>query len=122
MSTAGETKGNDMHHIQVIVSQCSFHNGQWSLCGDPIQRSKHGSPREALETALVDAIPGQLVIIRPSFNETLDGIELFREWRSFDGQNFTEIRWHFRVGESSSLECKDGEIKLPEIPVEVKDA
>lgn len=98
----------------------------------PVKQSKHSSsgwtadllqrfsleikdPIAAKDLALGQRQKGYCVILRPKFNEAHLGDLGFREWRSFDGELFSEIHWPAK-GPTSSQARLDNEIILP-IPV-----
>lgn len=105
-----ETGHASKRYIEVIVSPCRWDGESFRLCGDRIHESKHVSPKEALALALSLRGERRSVIIRPSFNEVIDGVPGYREWRSFDGSLFKEVRFGKNA---TSKEVDDGDIVLP---------
>jgi hypothetical protein len=104
-------------YIEVIVSDCSWNDYQsWLRGSDPL-RTHYDSHENAKAFALSQRGEGKSVIIRPSFNEKHLGDRLsfsFREWRSINGELFSEI--HFSRDQTSSQVRLDTEIILPSIP------
>lgn len=102
-------------YIEVIVSPCRWNGSRFALCGNRVHESKHTTPSEALALAMSLRGENLSVIIRPSFIETdAEGVESYREWRSFNGSNFKEIRFYCggaRIPDSK--EVTDDEVALP---------
>ncbi len=76
--------------VQVHVTKC-----------DPEGTQTYGGPQFnhnfSMQTAqfVGDALreAGMCVIIRPLYNEQNNVGRFFREWRSFNGEPFKEVRW-----------------------------
>ena len=82
--------------LTVLVSDWDKKTKRLSVSSDINGRFHFKDPLGALEKALRHRGEGKCVIIRPSWNEKdpSDGRNFFREWRSFDGELFSETRWY----------------------------
>lgn len=75
-------------NYEVIVSAVG------DLVPGKIHTKKYESPDEAVTMAKKHAMPGVLVVIRPSFNEIDgNGKTYFREWKSINGKTFRSVSW-----------------------------
>lgn len=83
--------------VQVIVVKCSKgENGysSYSSYGDRLIDKEFATQEAAMifgEPLRGDKL---CIIVRPKYNERDDKGEFFREWRSFDGKDFKEVRWN----------------------------
>lgn len=85
--------------VVVIVSKCIWDSraGSWRAW-DRVSESRYSSLEEAMQQGEANACEGLSVIVRPTYNEfdpLPDGSKnkFFREWRSFDGKSFEEVRF-----------------------------
>jgi hypothetical protein len=110
--------------IAVLVADWEASTQRLSVF-DQDERTRWEDPLGALFSALKSRAVGKAVIIRPSFNEVDEHGSFFREWRSFDGEMFYEIRWYMKDLSGISLRHEppvktlfsdDRDIVLPNIP------
>lgn len=83
--------------IQLIVVKCQKtpNDESFSSYGDRIVDERFTSLVIANSLGEMAKREGWRVIIRPNYNEEdIDG-PFFREWRSFNGEPFNEVRWRF---------------------------
>lgn len=88
--------------VEVIAGSCRFNKEQntWMFILETF-RETFGNLAIACFEAVELKQKGHCVIVRPRYNETedveIDGVVVakpfFREWRSFDAQPFTEVRF-----------------------------
>jgi hypothetical protein len=78
--------------VSVIVVLCSADNN--SIFGSRLIDTAFDTLSWAQDQAEDLKGTGVCVIIRPNYNERYDdGKQFFREWRSFNGEDFKECRW-----------------------------
>lgn len=77
--------------ITVIVSR--FTNNR--IYGPRLLDVKTQSLDDAFAIGKDKTADGMSVIVRPNYNETDSKGRFFREWRSFNGEPFKEVRWEF---------------------------
>lgn len=83
----------DMNMSKVSVIHCSS-NVAGTIVFEQLQKLDFENLVEATIAAVRLAKHGFAIIIRPNYNETDDaGNRFFREWRSFNGAPFKEIRF-----------------------------
>jgi hypothetical protein len=80
--------------VQVIISECAFIGDDWRVLKRKEEKSFHNYIA-AKKYADKKTAKGLSVIIRPIYNEKDSKGEFFREWRSFNGEAFTEVKWRF---------------------------
>lgn len=67
-------------------------------------------------------LESECVILRPNFNETdIDNNKLFREWRSYNGSFFKEIRCFYTNSSSYDLVYEVCVPALPDVPFNTFD-
>jgi len=86
-----------MKDVSLIVSHVSWDNlaNSWRLTlAETIFRENFFSVEDARKAG--EGFRGERisVLIRPNYNEENDTEEFFREWRSFNGEDFAEVRWN----------------------------
>lgn len=116
-----------MSVIAVLVANWNKKDERLTVSDLAEGRIRFSDPLGALAYALAQRTNGKAVIIRPSFNETDEHGSFFREWRSFDGGKFAEIRWYMHDLHGNSLieepavtkVCADTDIIIPNIPAPV---
>lgn len=80
--------------VSVIVSTCVFVETTKSWCvGKRILERTFSDLSEARKLGETLVAPGMSVTVRPNSNETDADGKFFREWRSFDGMRFQEVRF-----------------------------
>lgn len=85
-------------NVAVIVVKCTPNNGESrSTYGDRLVDKAFGSVPDAINFVERERHQrqGNCVIIRPNYNEEDSRGRYFREWRSFNGEQFRECRWEF---------------------------
>lgn len=84
----------DKSKVTVIVTQCSgsHEKGDLTAWGERDETS-HFNCIAAMEFAETERAKGICVIVRPNYNEKNAQGEFFREWRSFHGEAFKEVRF-----------------------------
>lgn len=75
--------------VSVIVSKCAGNR----IYGDRIVDKSFTTIDEAKSFADQFRDDGKSVIVRPCYNEHDSEGRYFREWRSFNGETFREIRF-----------------------------
>ncbi len=82
-------------NVQVIVTLCCAGEGGYRIYGERLHDDTFASLEAARLWGESAKDQGLSVLIRPNFNERDEtGARFFREWRSFDGRPFQEIRWN----------------------------
>ncbi len=77
--------------VVVIVSRCNTLGTQaW---GGQLWHVSYPTLLAAIRIAASKRAPGMAVTIRPNYNEQDRKGKFFREWRSFNGEDFKECRW-----------------------------
>lgn len=85
-----------MNTTTVIVSACrKKRDGVYLVYGD-CKRETFLNLAAARSNGEAKKAMGLSVIVRPNYNEFDAEGKFFREWRSFDGAAFEEVRW--RIG------------------------
>lgn len=81
---------------EVIKSHCSWNEKEYSwVAYQEITRDVYSDIFKACLAAGKECSKGISVIVRPAYNETDEqDKQYFREWRSFDGGEFNEVRWY----------------------------
>jgi len=81
-----------MGAIEVILVKCagSSHENYRSV-GERLFTEYHFSLEAARSAGEAERKKGYCVIIRPIYNEKDEQGVFFREWRSFDGEEFKEV-------------------------------
>ena len=87
-----------MKNVTVIVSQCvkGTAENEGRIFGDRLVTYTFYSVEEALLEGKFQSADGRCVIVRPTYNEEDDKGHFYREFRSFNGEAFKEIR--FSIG------------------------
>ena len=85
------------HNVKVIFSKCIW-NGKansWQTWGEWI--GEHDLKTLTAARRLGDSliVKGLSVIVRPTYNEKDVQGRFYREWRSFSGEPFKEVRFSF---------------------------
>jgi hypothetical protein len=78
-----------MQTVSVISSQCVRDR----VFGDRLRDATFRNVESANDFARELLEPGVSVIVRPNYNEHDHNGRFFREWRSFNGEPFREVRW-----------------------------
>ncbi len=76
--------------IVVIVSKCVKDR----IYGESLIDT-YATLEEARRVGESKRADGMSVVVRPSFNEEDDNGRFFREWRSFNGEEFREVRFSY---------------------------
>jgi hypothetical protein len=79
----------DNRTVQVIVSRCVGDR----IYGDRLVDQTFSSLTQAKLLGAANKAEGKSVIVRPNYNEEDEKGRFFREWRSFNGESFKEVRW-----------------------------
>lgn len=83
-----------METISVIVRKCTPEGDR--VYGDFVCNSFDADDLDrAIDIAKENSNEGFSVIIRPNFNEEDEKGRFFREWRSFNGSLFKEVRFQY---------------------------
>ena len=103
------------HGIEVLVSTCEP-NGDRII--QRLSETNCTLPLTAKRLALSERAQGRAVTIRPTFNERDPETResFYREWRSFNGGPFTEIRWIKDALRAKRRQVQDHEIDVPSTP------
>lgn len=84
--------------IEVITGVCEVdHTGKY-ICRGAISRTRgtYTSAERALAHNAHCRAVSVYVVVRPMYNEVdVEGKRFFREWRSFEGGDWSEARWYF---------------------------
>ena len=78
--------------VQVIINKC-FWNYGWRIDGDRLFDEVFSTFAEAWVVGTKQVAEKMNVIVRPNYNEHDERGTYFREWRSFNGENFKEVRF-----------------------------
>lgn len=78
-------------YVSVIVSKCVDDR----IFGDRLIDTSFPSVGRARVIGNQYRAKGACVILRPNYNETDADGRFFREWRSFNGEPFKEVRFGF---------------------------
>lgn len=80
--------------VSVLVTKCVGNASRgFSSYGERLVDEVLPSVEEATVLGNTKRGKGLSVIVRPHYNEVDDNGRFFREWRSFDGDEFKECRW-----------------------------
>ena len=106
----------------ISVSPIKKVDGVWRMDAVSLIHEELSCPITAKASAFAKRSKGFGVILRPRFNEPHLGLRGFREWRSFDGELFSEIHWIVDVdGWSIKTPVQvrlDSEIMVPQPPIQ----
>jgi hypothetical protein len=80
--------------VSVIVSKCTP-NGDRVYGENLVNETFKNPPALENATAFGNLLreKGKSVLVRPQYNEKDEKGKFFREWRSFNGEPFKEVRW-----------------------------
>ena len=87
----------------ISVSPIKKVDGVWRMDAVSLIHEELSCPITAKASAFAKRSKGFGVILRPRFNEPHLGLRGFREWRSFDGELFSEIHWIVDVEDRKSV-------------------
>lgn len=89
-----------MKNYSVIVSPVRLtDNGSYRITGNRTVDEEYDDYVTAMKRGLDCIAFGMSVIVRPNFNEE----KFYREWRSFDGKPFEEVKWDHLYLETDTL-------------------
>lgn len=81
--------------VSLLVSPCvkGTAPGEGRIFGERLVDRKMDTVEEATRLGHLYRVVGQSVVVRPNYNEEDEKGKFFREWRSFNGEPFREVRW-----------------------------
>lgn len=83
-----------MNTVTVIVSHCAPKGDR--VYGERLTDTRFSKLDDALKFASPLREQGKSVLVRPNYNERDSKGRFYREWRSFNGEPFQEIRFDWR--------------------------